>query len=396
MLEESEAIKRILEGAESGAVTWVPLELALDQVLAQEVTGSIDSPPFDNSSMDGYAVRAAECQDGEVLQVASQTQSAGLNLNLSLQAGEAIRIFTGAPLPEGADAVIMQEDVERFADEIEIREGVVEGENVRRRGGDVCAGQRLLDRGSLMTPARIGLLASQGIPEVAVHGRPLVQIVTTGDELVEPGAPLISGEIYNSNAPMLQTLVSRAGGVGATAHACDDPTELKDVLSRALAASDLVVIAGGVSVGERDFVKEVLGALGVETEFWRVRVKPGKPFVFGRHPDGTMVFGLPGNPVSAFVTFQLFVVPVIKRLLGFSLEEALEGAGKREAVASESMKNQGDRPHYLRGTFSSGMVSLSGTQQSHAIFGLSRSNCLIRLEPEQSVEKGDLVTVQMM
>lgn len=389
MLEESEALCRILETVEPGAVTWVPIELALNQILAQEMIGVVDSPPFDNSSMDGYAVRAEEAATGMALEVALSEQAAGVDLRLKLNPGEAIRIFTGAPVPEGADAVIMQEDVVREGSAIGILEGVVSGENIRRRGGDVCAGQMLLQRGDRITPARIGLLASQGIAEIPVHARPLVQIVTTGDELVEPGAPLLPGEIYNSNAPMLQAAVEEAGGVGVACHAVDDCQVLEDTLRNAFAASDLVVIAGGVSVGERDYVKEVLNELGVITDFWRVKVKPGKPFVYGHHPDGTPVFGLPGNPVSSFVTFHLFVKPVIRALLGFG-EQSVERS-LFEGAAAETMTNPGDRPHYLRGIFENGTIRLSGTQQSHAIFGLSQANCLVRLEPGQAVAEGDVV-----
>ncbi len=392
MLEEWEARRRILEGTSPGSVIWVPLELALDQVIAQDVSAVIDSPVFDNSSMDGYAVRAVEAATGNQLKVNATVQAAGGDLGVHCAPGEAVRVFTGAVIPEGADAVIMQEDVERRGDRIAIIEGVEPGENIRRQGSDVCAGQKLLRRGEVMTPTRLGLLASQGIPEIPVHARPLVQIVTTGDELVEPGAPLIPGEIYNSNSPMLQAAVSKAGGIGAASHACDEPGELKEVLSRALAAADMVVIAGGVSVGERDFVKEALTDLGVITEFWRVKVKPGKPFVFGRHPDGTLVFGLPGNPVSAYVTFSLFVVPVIRKLLGYEVTEGSVGLGEVSGVATEVMSNPGDRPHYLRGICEGGKVRLSGTQQSHAIYGLSRANCLIRLGPEEEIKVGDAVS----
>lgn len=391
MLEESEALRRIIDKVEPGPVTWVPIELGLNQILAQDMVGVVDSPIFDNSSMDGYAVRSVEASTGASLEVALSEQAAGVDLGLHLEPGEAIRIFTGAPIPEGADAVIMQEDVQREGARIVITEGVVSGENIRRRGGDVCAGQKLLNRGDVVTPSRIGLLASQGIAEIPVHAKPLVQIVTTGDELVAPGAPLVPGEIYNSNAPMLQATVTEAGAVGATSHAVDDRDELEVTLRDAFGTADLVVIAGGVSVGERDYVKEVLNELGVITDFWRVRVKPGKPFVYGHHPDGTPVFGLPGNPVSAFVTFHLFVKPVIRALLGD--RAAIDGPSVVECVATEAMGNRGDRPHYLRGIEDNGRVRLSGTQQSHAVFGLSQANCLVRLEPEQSVEEGDLVQV---
>lgn len=391
MLEETEARRRILERTGPGSVIWVPLELAIGQVLSQDAVGAVDSPPFDNSSMDGYAVRAHEATAGSRLRVAEMTQAAGGDLGLTLERGEAIRVFTGAVIPAGADAVVMQEDVERAGDTLVVREPVSPGENIRRRGSDVCAGQLLLHRGDVLTPTRLGLLASQGIPEVPVHAKPLVQIVTTGDELVEPGAPLLPGEIYNSNSPMLQAAVVRAGAVAAAEHALDDPGELRATLDRALSIADLVVVAGGVSVGERDYVKDMLNELGVVTEFWRVRVKPGKPFLFGHHPDGTLVFGLPGNPVSAFVTFSLFVDPVIQRLLGHEVDPDSAALGARSAIAEETMDNPGDRPHYLRGIFEEGRVRLSGTQQSHAIYGLSRANCLVRLEPGQSIAPGDPV-----
>lgn len=396
MLEEAEARRRILERAQPGSVIWVPLELAHAQVLAQEMVGAVDLPLFDNSAMDGYAVRAAEAVAGARLRVAKLAQPAGGDLGLVLEPGQAIGIFTGAVIPEGADAVVMQEDVEREGDSILIREGVVEGENIRRRGGDLRAGERLLERGDILTPTRLGLLASQGIPEVPVHAKPLVQIVTTGDELVDPGAPLLRGEIYNSNSPMLQAAVARAGGVAAAEHALDDPGEIRGTLSRALASADLVVVAGGVSVGARDYVKEVLNELGVITEFWRVRVKPGKPFLFGYHPDGTLVFGLPGNPVSAYVTFTLFVEPVIRRLLGLPVNPDGNGVGLVTARVDEPMGNAGDRPHYLRGKIVEGRVRLSGTQESHAIHGLSQANCLVRLEPGQRLAPGDEVSCRLL
>lgn len=392
MLEESDARRRILENTGAGAVIWVPLELALGQVLAQDIVGTVDSPVFDNSGMDGYAIRAAEAKKGAVLRVGETVQSAGEDLGLACEPGQAIRIFTGAALPQGADAIIMQEDVEREGDHIRLAESVERGENIRWRGSDTCAGQKLLCRGDIISPTRIGLLASQGIPEVPVYGKPLVQIVTTGDELVEPGAPLLPGEIYNSNSPMLQTAVEKAGAVGAVSHACDELGEIKNVLGAALAVADLVVIVGGVSVGERDFVKEALAELGVVTEFWRVRMKPGKPFVFGRHPDGTLVFGLPGNPVSAYVTFSLFVIPAIRKMLGYEVSPDCVGLGELSGIAAEPMSNSGNRPHYMRGVCEGGRVRLSGTQQSHAIFGLSRANCLVRLNPGQEIIPGEMLS----
>ncbi|MEM7699493.1 MAG: gephyrin-like molybdotransferase Glp [Verrucomicrobiota bacterium] len=392
MLEEAEARKRVLSSVSPGPISWVPLELAGGLILGQEVVGLVDSPAFDNSSMDGYAVKAAEAETGATLLVDAAEQPAGRDLGWLLESGKAIRIFTGAPIPTDADAVIMQEDVDRDGDWIKIKEGVVSGENIRRRGGDVCAGQLLLKPGTELGPAQLGLIASQGCPEVPVHLRPMVEIVTTGNELVEPGAPLLAGEIYNSNGPMLKAAAERLGAVAATRHGIDDPVALRETISASIEAADIVVIAGGVSVGDHDYVKDVLTELGITTDFWRVRVKPGKPFVFGSGERGPLVFGVPGNPVSALVTFQLFVAPAIRKRLGYESENR-EFADRIEVTALEEISNRGDRPHYLRGIRDREGVRLSGTQQSHAIFGLARANCLIRLEPEQVVEPGDLVSV---
>ena len=412
MMEEFEARGRILaavEAAGRGGEESVSLSRALGRVLASDLVGRVDLPGFDNSSMDGYAVRAADAIDGSRLVVVGE-QPAGEDRRLRLGPGEAIRIFTGAPLPEGADAVVMQEDVRRAADtnEIQVLEGVRKGENIRPRGGDVCAGQRLLTAGVSLDAAAIGLLASQGVAEVSVRSRPRVGIVTTGDELVAPGAvspeSLPMGALYNSNGPMLEALARGLGGETRCWHAPDEPEVLKRILEEAIEASDFLVVAGGVSVGDRDFVKETLADLGVGAEFWRVRVKPGKPFLFGQRraearSSSVFVFGLPGNPVSAFVTFQIFAAPAIDRWTG----RIRAGQSERGAELSmtpwrarlfESLENRGDRPHYLRVRIDSesGDLKTAGLQQSHALFGLCRSDALLRMEAGETMEAGQEVT----
>ncbi len=405
MIGETEARRRILEAVSpSRGVERVPLELSLDRWLASEVVGRVDLPGFDNSSMDGYAVRAGEASRGAALTVIGE-QPAGGDRHLELTApGTAIRIFTGAPMPRGADAVIMQEDTRLLADgaRVEICEGVERGENIRPRGADVCAGQRLLEVGTRLGPADVALLASQGYGEVSVRPRARVGIVTTGDELVEAGAVppggLAGGMIYNSNGPMLAALVRRLGAEPRRWHAPDDPAALTSVLSEALAASDFLLIAGGVSVGDHDHVRAVLADLGVASDFWRVRVKPGKPFLFGRSGGEVPVhvFGLPGNPVSAFVTFHLFATPALLRWQGCgegAVSADSPGLEMLRAPVLSEMSNPGDRPHYLRVSLdaSTGSLKPTGLQQSHALFGLSKADALLRLEPGESVAAGQEV-----
>ena len=397
MVEESDARNQILERIEPGPVAWLPIHLAAGRPLARDLFSIADFPEFDNSSMDGYAVRASEAARGAVLKVFPNEQAAGIDRNLTLEEGTAIRIFTGAPIPQDADAVIMQEDVERNGDEIRILEGVVSGENIRRRGGDLCAGQKMLSRGDVLNPARLGLLASQGMAEAPVHLAPMVHVVTTGDELVHVGEYRLPGQIYNSNALLLKSAVEELGAQSDHVHLPDSPQLMKSELEKLCESSDFLVIAGGISVGDHDYVKEVLAEIGVKTEFWKVRIKPGKPFLFGLHPNGCAVFGLPGNPVSAFVTFHLFVAPALRRRMGIG---AAQKDASREGIETflislgcldEDLENQGDRPHYFRGIAENGTVKLSGTQQSHAVFGLSKSNCLIRTGAGEKLAKGEEV-----
>ncbi len=384
MLEEDEARQRILDQVELGPVVWMPVELARERTLAQEIRGIADFPEFDNSSMDGYAVRAADATMGATLAVHPDEQPAGIDRCLELEQGQAIRIFTGAPVPKGADAVIMQEDVTRSDQEITVDDPVVVGENIRRRGGDVCSGQKLMSPGTRLTPARLSLLHSQGIAEVPVYTQPMVHIITTGDELVGPGEPRMPGQIYDSNGVLLRSSVESAGGVAEQIHLADDPDTMVSAFEILCEVSDFLVIAGGVSVGDHDYVKPSLQAADVETDFWRVRVKPGKPFVFGRHPSGCLIFGLPGNPVSAFVTFQLFVAPAIAKYLGHPTRPLAQPLG----IAGEVLENKGDRTHYLRAVDVQGQIHLSGTQQSHALFGLSKADCLVRIEADSSIAEG--------
>ena len=396
MIEEAQARSLILEAVRQAGSEQVPIDAALGRYAAREMLARVAIPGFDNSAMDGYAVRAAEAATGASLRVVGE-QPAGRDIGLVLGEGEAIRIFTGAPMPAGADAVVMQEDVERAGEIAQILDGVEPGEFVRRRGRDLCEGQRILADGDRLSAQGIGLLASQGIAEVAVGKLPRVGGLTTGDELVPAGGELGEGEIFNSNGVMLASMVRRLmpGALEVNGyHAADEMAALRSVLDRAMAENDVLVIAGGVSVGDRDLVKPALEAAGVETGFWRVRMKPGKPFMFGTGSGGgKLVFGLPGNPVSAFVTFEVLVAPALRKWMGAGEGEWMPQAVRAEL--GEAVSNSGDRPHYLRGTIDSltGRFLPLGMQQSHALSGLARADGLLRVEDGASLEKGAVVAV---
>ncbi len=391
MLEEAEARERILNATRVAGTESIPLVDARHRIAAKDVFAKVALPGFDNSQMDGYAVRACDAPTGAKLTVVGE-QPAGAKRPLTVGPGQAVRIFTGAPMPEGADAVVMQEDVERLEDQrIRLMEGVELGEFVRREGADLCLGQKILSAGQLLNPARIGVLASQGLAEIEVGRRPRCAIVTTGDELLAPGSKLEPGAIFNSNGPMLANLAQEFGaGQVRRYHASDDPAQLRETLDQALTDSDVCLVAGGVSVGEHDHVKAQLASLGVEGGFWRVRVKPGKPLFFGqRGPQ--CIFGLPGNPVSAYITFLLFVVGVLKKWQGETVSSDRPHLLSLPAQALESVINdRGNRPHYVRGWFDPTKQTFRpiGLQQSHALFALSQTNALVRVEPGETIDPG--------
>lgn len=292
----------------------VPIEDALGRCATDAVRASIEIPAFDASLVDGYAVRAAEVVAGGVLPVVGESRAGG-PLPAQLAVGSTMRVFTGAPVPTGADAVVMQENVERDGASARFASRVSAGSAIRHRASDVALGDTLLEIDAI-DPGAIGLCASQGRARLAVHRRPRVAIVTTGDELLSPGDPRRAGALYDSNGPMIAALVEAAGALALSqARARDELGDTVSVLRRALASADLVVTVGGVSVGDHDLVHAALASLGVERTLWKVRMKPGKPLAVGVK-DGIPVIGLPGNPVSAWVGFEVFVRPGLRKMLG--------------------------------------------------------------------------------
>jgi molybdopterin molybdotransferase len=388
MISEEQARNRILESVDSLRQRTVPLSRALDYFSADNVVAPLPLPIFDNSAMDGYAVLASSCGKGARLQVIGE-QPAGADRQLRIAPGEAARIFTGAPIPAGADAVVMQEDATRQGDWIVVNVDVARGEFVRRRGCDLAQGQKILTRGERICTTTIALLASQGFADVTIGGEVNGAILSTGDELILPGKKLTQGQIYDSNLTLLQALLQRCGASVTSAEHCPDQREALVKAIRRGMKNHVLVITGGVSVGEHDLVQAALRSLGANIDIWRVAIKPGKPFLFGQ-ASGCAVFGLPGNPVSAFVTFLQFVRPAILKMMGAKNVDL----PKVPAKLAIDLTNEGDRPHYVRGRIENGTFAPIGRQESHALFGLSQSNALLRIDVAESLKVGTIVDAQ--
>jgi molybdopterin molybdotransferase len=387
LLGEQETLDRVLRSIRPLAIAKVLLSECSNRVIAEDIRATIPLPRFDNSTVDGYALRCEDATRDARLRITGE-QPAGPDGGLMVDPGCAIRIFTGAPIPAGADCVIMQEDVDRFGESIVLKESVGRGDFIRVRGGDLSEGQMVISRGEVATGPKLAAIASQGLNDLSVFQRPKVKIIATGSELRSQGELIRPGEIYETNRVLVADLVANSGAEAEVFDIVPDTEEAHLLALERARGSDAIIVAGGVSVGDKDLVKPTLQKLGAELRLWRVAVKPGKPFMFGQW-GRSLVFGLPGNPVSAFVTFLLFVRPALWKLGGrVSLE-----LPRFPARLGQDLINAGDRPHYLRGTYSQGVFRPFGRQESHALFGLSRSNALCRLEPDQTIPANSIVDI---
>lgn len=384
-------------GPRSDHIEHVPTARALERVLARDVVSAVDVPPHDNSAMDGYAVRVADLRldaaGATVALVPSQRIAAG-QVGEVLAAGSCARIFTGAPVPSGADAVVMQEQVEVEQDgRIRFSQPVARGQNIRLRGEDIAAGQVVLRAGTLLGPAALGVAASVGAAELAVRARPRVGILTTGDELVMPGQPLPPGAIYNSNRHTLMALGEACrADVRDLGLVPDQLLVTRQALRAAAEACDLVVTSGGVSVGEEDHLRQAVEAEG-SLDFWALAIKPGKPFVFGRlrRTDGShaLYMGLPGNPSASWVTFLLLARPVISWLagLGWHVPQALP------LTADFSWPRPDKRREFLRARVGPcGRVEIHPHQGSGVLTSAAWADGLVDVAPGMTVEPGQTVS----
>ena len=368
------------------------LDHAAGRILASSPSSSTAVPPADTVAMDGYAVRAADTRSTPVrLQVIGRV-APGESFASTLGPGQAVRVFTGAPLPAGADAVVMQEDTERVSPatgDVTILEGVKPWESVRFRGEDVVVGRPLLAAGGRLGPAQLGLLAAAGVSTVRVGRRPRIGILVTGSELVPPGQPLKPGQIYESNGLMLRELLLAEGvDVEVTPAVPDREDALAAALDQAWSRVDLLVTSGGASVGEPDLVRAIGRRLGGTIFDGEVALKPGKPFFWGVR-GGRMLTGLPGNPVSAFVTAILLVLPAVRRLAG----RASVLPPWTPAVLAEPLINGDRRRHFVRVRTEAGRVLLTGVQASHRLGSLALADGLVDVPPQQTLPEGASVAV---
>lgn len=390
MLTVENAIARLRDAARLlTPVESVPIADALRRVLASDVTAAIDVPPADNSAMDGYALRHSDWSGPDQAMPVSQRITAG-SAPAPLEAGTAARLFTGAEVPPGADTVVMQENTEAAGDDaVLIRELAEPGANIRRRGQDIARGDTILESGRRLRAQELGQLASLGEKAVACHRRLRVALISTGDELVEPGEALGPGQIYNSNRFTVAGLVQAWGfemlDFGIIR---DDPVALERAMRDAAGRADAILTTGGVSVGEEDHVRDVVETLGA-IELWKIAIKPGKPFAFG-HVRGragdTPFLGLPGNPVSVFVTLVIVARPFLMACQGASF------VAPRAVPATVAFDREGDsREEYLRVRAGDRGLELYRSQSSGVLSSLCWADGLARQRPGQDIRTGDSV-----
>jgi len=405
MISVEEALEKVLSYIKVLDGVETPILECLGQVLAEDIYSSIDIPPKDNSAMDGYAVKAQDTSGAAAsspvyLDIIGEAKAGDVS-NLEVKAHKTIRIMTGAPLPKGADSVVPFEDTdetqrsEQPLKQIGILKPVDKGKNVRLAGEDIGKGQLAIQKGAVLRPAQVGVLASLGMDKVKVIRRPVVAILATGDELAELGQPLSEGQIYNSNSYSSAAQVLRYGGIPRVLGIARDTEEDLDKKIREALSADMLLTTGGVSMGDYDLVKDVLAKQG-EISFWKVRMKPGKPLAFGTI-KGVPHLGLPGNPVSSMITFELFARPAILKMMGktnlirptveVTMESRIKNSDGRRIFARAIVRKEGDRLY----------AKTTGPQGSGILTSMSMANALV-IVPEDvaAVKEGDLIKAIML
>mgnify|MGYP002634704543 CR=1 FL=1 len=401
MLTVTEAQARILAEVIELSNEPVALAQSYGRILAQDLVSPRDVPPWDNSAMDGYAVSAGDTSEVGVSLHINETIGAGDVGTVVVKAGTTSAIMTGAPVPEGADAVVMVENTDGATEgAVHIRGRARVGDHIRPRGGDVAVGDVVLRAGQTLTPNRVGLVASLGFAEVEVRRRPVVAILSTGDEVVAPGRTLGPGQIYSSNNFALAGLILEAGAEPKDMGNAPDDLDALVAHLRGCLDADVVLTTGGVSVGVYDFVKDAYGALGAEMDFWKVKMQPGKPLAFGRvqHEGRTIpLFGLPGNPVSCAVNFLQFVRPYLRTALG----DPRPYLPMLDAVAGEDFHGRPGRLRLIRVRLEmlNGVWTArsTGSQSSGVLMSMARADGLMCVDTEaEAPKRGEPVRVQLL
>ncbi|MDG1427853.1 MAG: molybdopterin molybdotransferase MoeA [Crocinitomicaceae bacterium] len=387
MISVEEALKTIEERTRKTESIELPLLDAQGYILSKEISSPINMPPFPQSAMDGYAVKAHSTSTYTLI---GETQ-AGDDSALSLKEGEAIRIFTGAMVPNGTDAVVKQEDVDSGTSEIEISKTIRLGENIRPMGEQIMAGDLALEKGTYLNTGAIGFLTALGITHVSVYDKPKIGVIATGNELTKPGEPLSGGKIYESNTYTLAAALGKSGFDTTISTVIDDYQLTKKKIKAALDTKEVVIITGGISVGDYDFVGDVLEELGVVSDFYKVKQKPGKPIFFG-HIGPKLVFALPGNPAAVLSCFYIYVLPCLQRMIGKKHNQRVEEFALRTPYSKTAKMT-----HFLKAYAANGEVEILTAQSSAMLRAFVDANCLIQMDQGMEEWKiGDKVKAIML
>lgn len=382
MISIEEAIEIIRSQTIERSVTERPLSESSGFYLAEEITSPFDLPSFDNSAMDGYAV----CGISDSYEIVGEIP-AGDTTSHTLEPGNAVRIFTGAKVPKQTTAVVMQEKTRVDGSRLYIEERASEGQNVRRKGHELALGDSVFSRGHYISPASIGMLGSLGLAKVNVFKKPDIQIISTGNELIQPGEQKNEGQIYESNSFALQSALTQFGFTcRKRTHLRDNFSDIKSGIADYLKQSDVLLISGGISVGDYDFVKQALEENGVTELFYKVRQKPGKPLYFGRK-ENTFVFALPGNPASSLTCFYVHVLPLLQQFSGAKST----GLQHVDIPLKHDYNNRSDRPIFLKAFVDQQTVTILNRQSSSMIHSMATGNALVFFKGPTESLKGEKV-----
>ncbi|MDX5427363.1 MAG: molybdopterin molybdotransferase MoeA [Bacteroidota bacterium] len=386
MLSVEEALKIVEEQSPEPVTARMELSRSAGMILTEDIRSPIDMPPFRQSAMDGYALNLNGSPSYEVI----GEVKAGDEFHPTLKPGQCVRIFTGAAVPDSANTVVMQEQVERLKDKIQLTKMPSPDQNIRPKGEQVKLGDIALPRGTRLSPAAVGFLASLGIPMIQVIKQPTIALVITGNELVDQGTPLKHGQIYESNGVMLSSALTEGGfPYPSILRTKDDLENTRDILNEAISSFDLVLVSGGISVGDYDFVGTALKDLGVETLFYKVNQKPGKPLFFGKK-GSKRVFGLPGNPASALTCLYVYVFPLLSATCG-GYPRPL---ARTKAKISQDLQIKGDRAQFLKAKLKDDQVDILKDQSSAMLNTFSHANALVYVSgTNQAIRSGEEVDV---